>query len=65
MHTGSYFRCGGIAVGDPAAVPVDDYAHRAACEYHTPVDHLARSPLQMQEYNYLEGPEGPEPELGT
>jgi hypothetical protein len=62
----SYFRCGGIAVGDPAAV--DDYAHRAAsaaCEYHTLVDHLARSPLQMQEYNYLEGPEGPEPELGT
>ncbi len=63
MHRDSYFRCGGIAVGDPAAV--DDYAHRAACEYHTLVDHLrvARSPLQMQEYNYLEGPEGPEPEL--
>ncbi len=27
----SYFRCGGIAVGDPAAV--DDCAGRAACEY--------------------------------
>jgi hypothetical protein len=42
----SYFRCGGIAVGDPAAV--DDYARRAACEYRTHVEHLARSQLQIQ-----------------
>ena len=45
------FRCGGIAVGDPVAV--DDYAHRAACEYRTHVDHLARSPLQIQIKNVL------------
>jgi hypothetical protein len=47
----SYFRCGGIAVGDPAAG--DDYARRAACEYRTHVEHLARSQLQIQLKNVL------------
>ena len=46
-----YFRCGGIAVGDPAAV--DDYALRAAREYDTHVNHLAQSPLQVQFKNVL------------
>ena len=46
-----YFRCGGIAVGDPTAV--DDYALRADREYDTHVNHLARSPLQVQFKNVL------------
>jgi hypothetical protein len=47
-----YFRCGGkFAVGDPTAV--DDYALRAAREYDTHVNHLARSPLQIQFKNVL------------